>query len=489
MNKNSFVTLFAVILMLTLLCPLLVSCTPSASLAESSKAETTAPEATQDENKEPEETGEKDKTIIRYSGDPDHLVWAQAYLNALPDRDFGGATVIITSPDTTMLDPAEVSFLSEVLKARNAAVEEKYNVKLVFSKQTTKDMLEESTKALEADMYYTDIMCLPLAKIDNFSDEDILMNLSHLPFLDESQPYFNASSVNALSAGYEFFGISGEALPATDLPVVIFNSKIAAELGIDDIYDVALDGKLTWSKLFEYASLCKDSKKHAGIVFEGGASYESVYFSLDNKLISSGAGRVPTVKASTDSISTTLYCLNKINAMSSKLDITTDTARRAFNDGKALFIIGTVGELDEYRNSKVPIGVLPMPKANEKASYRSVVSGEELVMCVPANSKNPEMASLILSALNAASYGYITESAATYLHATTLPDNESAEVLEMISRTAVYDLSVAFASSIPFIGELREALLGALVKNPEADLDNAAYTADIALSARFKLQN
>lgn len=309
-------------------------------------------------------------------------------------------------------------------------------------------MLEDVKQSALAGMYYSDIMSIPLKSIYTFASAGVLTNLNSVPALDLTEPYFNASSVSAMTAGYETYGVAGEATPASaDLPAVIFNRDIADSVIASSLYDEAQAGKFTWDRFFEYASLCDASSGVAGAVCEVGSAYDAIYVSCGGSYVSSGVGKIPTVDITYESVALPMKAASNIGSLSSGVGIGAAEAADAFAAGGALFTVGYLRDLDRYRTGDVNIGILPMPKADEDCEIRSLVSSSAPVLTVASGATGGDIGGLVISALCASSYGYITEAYDNYLHVTTLPDNRSADMLEIISSTAIYDFTTVFGES------------------------------------------
>lgn len=477
-------TLAALLLLLSLL---LTSCSLTLNTPGETDADT---DETGDVAVRPAETErEEDETVYRYAGNPDYPILADAYLDALPNMDFGGATFIITSPDVTFLDPDAVRYVSDTVKKRNDAVEEKYNINITTAESDAATMIEEAKKARLAGMYYSDIMCLPVSEVCVFDAEDLLMNLRSLPHLDLSKPYFNATSVEATTVGYRTLGVAGEATPASDLPCVIFNRGAFGKKVSDELYTLAEDGKFTWDRLFEYAALAGNMEGVIPSVLAPGESLDGIFVSLGEKYVASGVKSVPSVATVQNSFDwAATYARAMFNSAASA-GIPHDEAAKAFSNGKALFTVGSVGSLDDYRTSDVRVGILPMPKHRAEDPYRTLADGDSLVMTVPAGTTNNEMISLVLSGINAASYGYVTEQNASYLHASTLPDNRSADMFELIARGTVYDFTVTFEKTVPALSEFRSVVRGIIENGDFSPYDAAVTKLNRDLAAVYPLAN
>ena len=413
--------------------------------------------------------------IVLHSKDPDNAVYAEAYLSVLPDRDFGGATFFITTPDTLFIDPDAAKFVSQSVTERNKAVEAKYHVSVRSQTAESTAIVSEMKASLAAGMYYSDLLLTPLGDVGTYAAEGILMNLRSLPLFDPDKPYFNASSVNALSAGYFTYGIAGEATPASaSLPAVFFNKDMMSSLTDADVYAEAKDGKFTWDRFFELAALT-DGTEAVGAVCEGSTATDAIFVSAGQKYVSSGVGRTPFIAFESYSMNDSASFARRMFAYGENGNVPRESAGETFRYGGALMAVSYMRLIDNFRGN-FTLGVLPMPKMSEDDSYRSLAGAKALVMTVPAGTTDSEKTSLVMSALNASSYGIMTEVASDYMHVTTLSDSRSADMVEIITKSAFYDMSTAFGGVLP------------LVKTGTADLvrrvieagDFSTYETDVA---------
>lgn len=425
------------------------------------------------------------ETVILHGGDPDNKIFAEAYLSALPDRDFGGASFIITAPDTSLFDPSEVSYLSRSVSERNRAVEEKFSVAVSCAKTELGKMLEDAKKNAAAEMFYSHVMVLPMNKIPDFAWSELLMNLRSMPMLDLSNPYFNSSSVNALSLGNMTYGVAGEALPASKgLSAVFFNKNVTEGAGIGDLYQVALNGELTWDKMHEYYVAAQTSG-YVAAVSDGNSDVDAIYVSAGEKYVSSGEGKVPSVSIANYSMNNAATQYRTIINDSAAAGITKEGSLEAFRSGRVLFTVAKISEIDSLNTGAVRLGMLPMPKANADVPYRHLADGSTEVFTVTAGVTDSAMVSLVLTGLCASSYGIIREDFADYLHASTLPDSRSADVYELMVQSTYYDLAPAYAPHFPEVDEGTVSLVRHIIETG----DFSAFDASVATANDFFKKN
>ena len=98
------------------------------------------------------------------------------------------------------------------------------------------------------------------------------------------------------------------------------------------------------------------------------------------------------------------------------------------------------------------------------------------------------MVSLVLSGLCASSYGVFTEEYVDYLHASLLPDSRSADMLELITKTAVYDFSTAFNGISPELKGGTTDIVRYITESGDfTNFKNATEAAELYLSDSFPL--
>ena len=428
---------------------------------------------------EPADTEEKGEPVRIHQYDPDNVLMAEAYLEAAPGADLDGMDVFLTGPMTSLLSPDGAKYISKEISERNRAVEKKLNVKLDFSAVDADTMFDDAAAAIAAGMYYTDVMLLPVGSVGKFYSGGELSNLNSLPFLDLSRPYFDQGSVAALTAGGFTLGFSADACPTLSyLPALYYNR---AALTDGSLEEAARSGSLTWDLVLAAAEEGKAALGEDAAAFGAGfklALPETVYASFGGA-VTSTAGEYPTVAISEDILARS----SSISKAVSGAFIKGDKSGKAFKEGAAVFMIDYVGKA-KYRHAEgVDWAILPLPTEKEGDVTRSLVSSDCPVFTVIAGTETGEETALVLTALCAASYGVVPEHYVDEVLVTSMRSNEAADMLDIIRKTAVFDLAVAVSGESD---EILDGTLGAVRSAATGDVfAAAAAAANDALRATF----
>jgi len=443
------------------------------------------------------------KNYKKYINPENGLAKSKKYLEELPKRDYEGAVFFITTPNAHYISPADTeSSVSRLAIERNTMVEELLNVSVITSLETTDNMLTEMKHAVAADSYYTDLLMIPIYQMGQFRKDETLINLRSLPFFDLEQPYFYKESSDMTSGGYSTYGVAGEASVSPDsFSAVFMNKELLAKAGIDTdaVYDMAEEGKWTWDELLR----CTEAVKAYGDSGEAGRQFYTVTVqSASSRLpdlifkasgwdfIRTGARKTPVIGYRANTVKPTL---DQIAAIYNDPNAILDGSAGAvgcFNKGESAFLVDYLNVMPDITNASAEWGVVPLPKKDEKGEYRTLISNTELVFGVPVNHTNGEYAAIVLSALNAASCGYIYDEYVDYSMLHVLRDNDSVNMLDMILDTASFDFALAFGNAYPKIADATYKLLRQTAKSNDLEtyFQERMVAANSVMSEEFDLR-
>lgn len=433
-----------------------------------------------------------------YQQKEDYSAMSEAFLDALPQRNFDGAVFFITTPSTDYIDPDNTEdTVSRMIYDRNRMIEERYNVSIIPSLADVGTMLTEVKQAADSEMYYTDLMMIPLYMTGQFRLDNVLMNLRSLPFLDLTAPYFNSESVSMTSAGYDTYGVAGHAtLSPSAFSAMFFNRDLVEAAGMDQPFSLAANRTWTWDRFFEYTAAVSDLNGGEPCYTVGAQNNASrladlIFVSCGNSYIHAERKTTPILDFSPDSARYALTAANRILTDSGAVIDPAANAIEMFADGKMLFLTEYLNIIPQMTDSQADWGVLPLPLQEEHDLYRTLVSNNELIFTVPAHHNNGEFVSVILSALNAGSYGSLYDEYINQTLTYHLRDNDSANMLELILDSAAFDFALAFGNSYPAVAQGTYALIRESAKNNDLAerFEEAKKAAEEALTKDFNLDS
>ena len=428
----------------------------------------------------------------KYTPDKDNAAIGEAYIEALPALTFDGAAFFITSPSFSYLYPDELgTTVSQLAYTRNQKLEERYDVSIITAQSDAQTMLDEVKKAIASGSYYSDFMMVPLYQLGAFKGAGVLFNLRSLPYLDMTKPYFFSESVSAASAGYNTWGIAGQAsVEPGDFSAVYINRDAIKAAGLDTPYSLVRDGTWTWDRFFTYVSDVTDVTYTVTAQNTASRLADLVYTSMGNRFVLSGEKLIPIVHFTEDSAQKTIETGRKIFTDPKSITDPSAGATGCFSRGESLFLIDYLYVASWLTNAQCDWGLVPLPKGEEKGTYRTLVSNTALLFTVPANTTNGEMDSILLSAINALSYGTMYDAYVENSMYHVLRDNASVDMLDRILDTATFDFALAFGPSYPTIAKgtfqlIRSAMTS--TENPK-DFADAVSNANMILAEHFGME-
>ena len=396
--------------------------------------------------------------------------YAAAYLKSVADNgyDLDGATVFLSVPYESVIgDESQPDVYSRAKHERNRAVEEALGIRLATTLTDSNALFDALQASIKSDEYFADLILLPQKDIGTFAAANLLFNLRSAPFLDLTQPYFDAASAEAATAAHKTYAVAGPAsFEETSLSAVYFNRSLMELHGLDLPYASVYSGEWTWDEFFRYCAAVStingslDTKIHSySTQYAAPYTPSNVFFSCGGSFVDSRAGTTPRIafsqenSAAADVVSRLFADLNR--------NRDTENGLNQFYTGQSLFLLDRVYLMSWIPGSEDDWGILPLPKLNaEQKNYVSLTDESALFFAMQKNTVNAETASIVLSALNAASYGVLTDAYIDLALRDMLRDNDSANMLEIIANSRTYDFALAFG---PANDSLVAATVGGMI--------------------------
>ncbi len=438
--------------------------------------------------------------VVHTDRSEEYQAYADAYLARIRDSGFAfeGESFFISSPRTDLIIPADTENThSAAIYKRNQAVEDALNIRIAVSAADETAYFDLLNASILADEYFSDLLLIPEYQIGTFAAGNVLLNLRSAPLLDLDQPYFFADSIEAATGSSRIFAAAGSAsFEETMLSAVFFNRDLFTGNGVDIPYELVYEGKWTWDAFFTSCANAAGINQYASANGLGSFSSYSTQYTADllpAMVFASCGGKMVRAQANSSPV------IGISEADSSLLDVIsrlygdayahtdTESGVSRFHTGRSLYMIDRLYLMSWMPNSSQNWGILPMPKLSEsQESYITLADPGTLFFAMQKNTVDSAKSSIVMSALNAASYGILSEAYTHYAMNHLLRDNDSANMLAIISASRSFDFALAFSGTTVSLAEATTAGLSDLAKGLSASsLLGRASAANKRLAARF----
>lgn len=387
--------------------------------------------------------------------------------NAPEIKDFGGyefrvMSDIVDMSGVPILYAEEMNgeAVNDALYSRDRELEEKYNVDVTFIEKSA-DTISTSVKAGDD---ICDVTFPNVPSMFTMAQEGYLLDYNSIDSIDLSNPWWDQRIISGYSVKGKTYCMTGDYTlrnPMTEF-VLQYNKQIYENYGFDDPYQMVWDGKWTFDSFWGMAKQVSsdlngdgamDANDMWGFITEISAPY---YFFI-------GGGNKP-LEQTDDGYRITLGDEKIVSALENSLFFAVDgqnalcvddgkfqptsgnsvwqEAYRMFTSDQALFRSSALGDILEYREMKMDYGILPIPMASEaQDGYYCLVSAWDSPMVIPITVSDPERTGLLVEALGWLSHDEVKSVFFdTLLSGKLMRDDESIEMLDLITQSKTYDI-------------------------------------------------
>jgi len=408
--------------------------------------------------------------------------------DTLGDYDFGGAkfNILVGSPTLYEWDSDNATKQATVNNAvytRNEQVKSRFNVELSWDEvgswwPTNNDMTKNPWYAKyqkvvqsgwsEYQMATTRFDVTQCASVQGWC-----MDLSTLEEIDPMKEWWAEEYYNQCNIKGKYWVAIGDINYSMyeNFFVFFLNETLAAEVLKDeagepvDLYDMVRDGEWTWEKLKTYSTLINDvgvaeaDKRFTLISARGAVRAFGSAFELDYAESAEKNGYL-IYSFPQNSPERTVTILDSMGEFfkgeavnSTELDTTDATKNSVFAEGRALFMIGRLGEITNIAESMatgMEYGILPYPKYDtDQLDYHTSIFGGASCVTVPRNVENTEMTAVIIEALCMYSYQEIRPAYLdTVLAGRYLSDADLNDMMNTIRATATVTFFEAYGTAM-----------------------------------------
>lgn len=395
----------------------------------------------------------------------------------LPESDFEGYTYMIynanpesndwfTTVFVTMEEDSGDAVPSAIFQ-RNVAVEDRLNIKIEESYQTG-SQIKNAITAADGNF---DMSLMQGADTLSLSRNGYLLDLYSLPYQNFDKPWWDSNAAEQLSlCGRLFMGVGDFLTTPIDETICTFvNKNILEDHQLDDPYALVRDGKWTIDKLGEMGlTACQDvngdgvydDNDDYGLLSWRGVLYCYLIYGSGSRIMEKNADDVPVVTFNSESfISAFEKIVNICHANGDTFLYDAEMKNNTkglsnnhrvqeimFPGNQSLFWIECISWSKALRDMEANFGILPCPKYDEAQSqYYNYNNGNFFGISVPSSVSDRNRTSIILEALNSMSTRTVRDAYyETMLKTKYSRDVESADMVDIIFDTQVYDCSVVF---------------------------------------------
>lgn len=420
---------------------------------------------------QPVDTNSTDGTAVT------EAVTEARWKDAIPEgTDLGGKTVTIhvRGNENTMLEINAESetgdILNDTIFRRNRDLEERLNFTLGIYEGAGWESYSQEINKIRSSIAAGDnawqiisgwgINITPLALENCFYD------LTGMPYLDTTKPWWNQSTVKELTLGGGMYFATGDVSVLSTLGgayVMFLNDTLSTAHDIENIPALVRDGKWTMDKLTEISrQICvdldgsgkMDDKDRYGLALDKYNSTDSFYTSADIHQIKVTDG-IPAYAPDQERLVKLMAYLEDYHTDGVTVGTyaTSDVSLQfnMFINSQALMI---VRELDsartDFREMTDNYTILPMPKLDEaQDSYYTAAYNGASLWGIPADNPDTDSALIVMEAMAAESYHSVTPAYfSTCLQEKYARNEETMEMLEIIRDSLYLDSEYMYCDSL-----------------------------------------
>ena len=397
--------------------------------------------------------------------------------DAIPEgTDLGGKTVTIhvRGNENTMLEVNAESetgdILNDTIFRRNRDLEERLNFTLGIYEGAGWENYSQEINKIRSSIAAGDnawqiisgwgINITPLALENCFYD------LTGMPYLDTTKPWWNQSTVKELTLGGGMYFATGDVSVLSTLGgayVMFLNDTLSTAHDIENIPALVRDGKWTMDKLTEISrQICvdldgsgkMDDKDRYGLALDKYNSTDSFYTSADIHQIKVTDG-IPAYAPDQERLVKLMAYLEDYHTDGVTVGTyaTSDVSLQfnMFINSQALMI---VRELDsartDFREMTDNYTILPMPKLDEaQDSYYTAAYNGASLWGIPADNPDTDSALIVMEAMAAESYNSVTPTYfSTCLQEKYARNEETLEMLNIIRNSLYLDSEYLYMGAL-----------------------------------------
>ena len=271
--------------------------------------------------------------------------------------------------------------------------------------------------------------------------------------LDTSYSWWDKDAQNSLKIGGKQFALISDVTYVDKLSTigVFFNTSMAQNLKLPDLYEMVDNGEWTWEKMKEFAVIAAESGEEIyGISSQNDFSYYGMHSANVQTVSKSNSGELTyklPYQRPVNVLQDMFTIMNEnyfFNRQLEGLDV--DQTVQMFGD-QNLFLVRPLQTFYNMKNYYDNYGVLPMPKYDDAYNdyYSPINHHAATLMAVPMSNNEDARTADVLQAWGMISEKIVSPEFYDRILSTRMVSNpESSRMLDIIFEHRVYDIGLIF---------------------------------------------
>jgi len=395
-----------------------------------------------------------------------------APLDDLPERDFGGEDFVIYSREEReyefLADELNEEFINDKIYERNAAVEERFKVKILTKSEpgewgVHEQFIDSIRTQINGGTSDFDVIAGYAAVIPSVVAEGLFYNWYEFENIDYKKDYWSQDLIKQLTINNKMFLLTGDISLSMwqSMQGIYFNKVEAENSSIGNLYQMVYDKKWTFDKM---VSISKEvARNEDGIdTWTENDFYGYITAKTTQVDVYLDAFNIPVTTKTDDGLIFTVNCskthetlfklhdfLNIDNSSYAKFSYTTDSMKM-FAEGKGLFTPDALQAGETLKNYDIEYGILPMPMYDEnQEKYTTTCQDYFSLFVVPNTSEDLEFIGYMMEALCSESCkSVVNQYYETILKSRYTHDDDSKNMIDIIREGVLFNFGYLYSYSM-----------------------------------------
>lgn len=376
--------------------------------------------------------------------------------------------------------------VNSAIYRRNAYMKSQYNIDIVNDQLSRTEAYDKVFSDYNAGESTYDAAMIRVAEAATLAANGCLHDLNDLPHVDLTRDYWDQRANEDMTIAGRMYYTTGDIGLIDNMAThcMLFNKEMVRQYGLDDPYELVANNEWTIEKLASMVREVGEDANQDGVYDENDVYGLMTW--LDNvQAVLAGAGERVCRINDKGEMELSLYSERTVNLYDdftaliydkahvfnyqydnktgerSSSDVWDKNRVSMFDNDQAMFYYTMLTTVPRHRDSETDFGILPYPKYDaEQAEYGHGVGVNQCAfICVPETAKSFARTGFVLEELSYQGKKTLTPA---YYEQTLIGqytrDEESAEMLDLIFATRVYDIGLYYN-----IGKYKDALANMFV--------------------------